>query len=675
MTDTQTERDMRPVLSVEGLSLGFHSRDGVAPVLDSVSFDIGRGEAFGLVGESGCGKSTVAYSIVRYLAANARVTGGSVRLDGRDVLTLGGRDLRRLRASAVSMVYQDPSRALNPSMRIWRQVAEVYELAGKSGSQARRLAVEALDRVQIPRHREVARRYPHELSGGMQQRVVIAMALAAQPALLILDEPTTALDATVEAGVLDLIAQLRAEHATSVLFITHDLRLVSRMCDRVGVLYAGRLVEVGPSRDVLSDPHHPYTAGLLRAVPRGTAKGSGPLEAIPGALPSPGSVVRGCAFADRCALVEDRCRTESPGVREVGDAHVVRCFVPKAARKPVRLVPVAVERPPADPAPAPLLSIRGLTKTYGPRGAVSAVAGVDLEVFAGEVLALVGESGSGKTTLGHAVAGLVTPSSGTVEYRGKPLAGRADRRSDDEVTGIQVIFQNPDSALNRRHTVRRLLGRAVTRLAGLRGERLVERVTELAHGVALPDRCLDLRPKQLSGGLKQRVAIARAFAGDPALVVCDEPTSALDVSVQATILNLLVRLQGENGVACLFISHDLGVVRYLADRIAVMYRGRIVEVVPAERIIDGPRHPYTEVLMSAADPAGGRSGLPAPAGSALSSHEAGCVFSHRCPRRLGPLCDTDEPPLADAGGGQLIRCHLPVADLGRTGSAPEVHAG
>ncbi len=659
-----------PTLDVSHLDVTYRVRGQDRPAIRDVSFQIGPRESYGLVGESGSGKSTVALALTRYLPRNGRVSGGSISIAGQDPLTLSGPALRALRARTVSMVYQEPGRALNPSMKAGRQIAEVFEIAGQDRSAAQDQAVEMLRKVQIADPGQVMDRYPHQLSGGMAQRVLIAMALAAEPSLLILDEPTTALDATVEAEVLDLVASLRAEMSTSVLFISHNLAVIAKMCDRVGVLYAGELVEEGPADAVFDQPNHPYTVGLLRCIPRrGQRKDHGRLDAIPGFLPAPGQQIAGCIFAERCALVIDECRTAPPPAAPVGPDHTARCIRHEEAAELPRSTPADVTLPPSPAAEDPIITIRGLSVTYKNADTeLKALTGIDLEVMRGETLGLVGESGSGKTTLARALLGLVHPDEGSVvEFDGQPLPADLRRRPRELLRAVQIVFQNPDSALNRRHTVRRLISRPLTRLAGLSGSRLAERLADLVRSVRMEPRHLPLRPGQLSGGLKQRVAIARAFGGGPRLVVCDEPTSALDVSVQAAILNLLADLQAKEQVTYLFISHDLGVVRYLSDRIAVLYLGRLMEVGPAEDVFAGPHHPYTEALLSAVPSLDGqrreRIRLAGEIPSAATP-PSGCVFHSRCPRKLDSgICENTEPLLAEVQRGHLMSCHIPIADL------------
>lgn len=655
---------------VDHLDVSYRVRGQDRLALRDVSFRIGRNESYGLVGESGSGKSTVALALTRYLPRNGRVSAGTIRIAGRNPLAMGAAELRELRAHSVSMVYQEPGKALNPAIRVGNQVAEVYEVAGLSRAEALERSEAMLAKVQISDPHRVMQRYPHELSGGMAQRAVIAMAIAAEPSLLILDEPTTALDATVEAEVLDLITGLRAELDTSLLFISHNLAVIAKMCDRIGVLYAGELIEEGPARQVFDEPRHPYTVGLLRCIPRqGQRKDSGRLDAIPGFLPTPGQAQAGCIFAPRCPIVEERCREAAPPAFDVGPGRSSRCYLHESVAGLPRNTPANVQLPAPPHDAGPIVTMRNLSKTFSARGeAARALVGVNLDIERGETLGLVGESGSGKTTLARALLGLTPPDAGaTIELDSKPLGADLRRRSGAQLKALQIVFQNPDSALNRRHTVRRLIARPLAKLAGLSGQALNERLEDLIRSVRMEPRHLSLRTRQLSGGLKQRVAIARAFGGGPRVVVLDEPTSALDVSVQAAILNLLADLQAKEQVTYLFISHDLALVRYLSDRIAVLYLGRIMELGPAERVFSGPHHPYTEALLSAVPSLDGqlheRIKLSGEIPSATNP-PSGCVFHTRCPRRLASgICESAEPPLTEVEPGHLMSCHIPIDQL------------
>jgi peptide/nickel transport system ATP-binding protein len=679
-------------LTVIGLSVAYRTHERVRPVLQDVSLRVKRGEAYGLVGESGCGKSTLALAALRYLPRNGALQAGRVLIGGHDVHALDAGALRTLRARTVSMVYQDPGRALNPTLTIGRQVAEAFEAAGERRADAIVHAHDMLLRMRIGDPARVMHSYPHQISGGMQQRAVIAMALASNPTLLILDEPTTGLDATVEAQVLDLIAQLRAELGTAVLFVSHNLAVIARMCERVGVLYAGRLIEEGASADVFDAPRHPYTVGLLRCLPGARSdKTRARLDTIAGELPAAGLALPGCLYAPRCGLADERCRRDTPPPARIAAAHgeqMARCHHHERAHTLPRTSPAAAaarddtQAPPIARPFAPVLRIERVSKTFDASGpALRALDDVSLELAAGETLGLVGESGSGKTTLAKLLLGLLAPDAGgVIALDGAPLAARVTRRTRAQIVALQSVFQNPDAALNRALAVKRLIGRPLARLAGLRGTARTARLAELAEAVRLPGRYLDVRTRHLSGGLKQRVAIARAFAGAPRVIVCDEPTSALDVSVQAAILNLLADLQRARGVSYLFISHDLNVVRYLSDRIAVLYGGRLLEIGPAARVFDGPHHPYTEVLLSAMpvsdsplperirmtdEPVASSTTSSATSSAAASTSVSGCIFHPRCPRKLGARCETDDPPFADAAPGHRIRCHIPIDELRR----------
>ncbi|MDQ3499865.1 MAG: ABC transporter ATP-binding protein [Actinomycetota bacterium] len=656
----------KPALEVKDLALEYRIGPDWKSAVRDINFTVERGQSFGLVGESGCGKSTIAMAIMHYLPRNGRISAGSIRVGGRDATELNSRELRNLRVNELSMVYQNPATSLNPSIRIGRQVEDVFELMGVPAAERGRRVQEVLDKVQIADPSRVARRYPHQLSGGMLQRVVIAMAIASRPALLILDEPTTGLDATVEAEVLDLVADLREEIGTSVLFISHNLAVIRKMCDRVAVLYAGRLMAEGPTEEMFTNPTHPYTVGLLRSLPSAETgrRDETTLDTIPGFLPALGADITGCVYAERCGNVEDICRQVEPELIPVPGDAVSRCHFPDRAQDLPRNVPEVAAR--RERSQETLLAISNTSKTFVQEGLpVYALHDIDLEIRVGETVALVGESGSGKSTLAKVLLGIHAPDDGAViTLSGKGLAAKVEKRSQGEIGAIQMVFQNPDSALNRRHSVRRIIGRAVRLLRPGGKKQIDDRTKNLLSEVRMGAQHYLSKPRQLSGGLKQRVAIARAFAGTPALVICDEPTSALDVSVQAAIINLLAELQAEENVSYLFISHDLNVVRYIADRVAVMYLGRLMEVGPAVRVFDGPHHPYTEALLSASPELEEDTRIRLEGEiPAASNPPSGCVFQTRCPRKIGEICETVEPPLEEAEPGWFKRCHIPVEEL------------
>jgi peptide/nickel transport system ATP-binding protein len=671
-------------LHVENLEVDFLVRGIPRRVLRGVSFSVRPGESFGLVGESGCGKSTTAYSALGLLPDNGRVAAGRALIAGKDVTSMSSSDLRQVRLNDVSMVYQDPGAALNPTLKIGMQVAEAFTMLGASKAEARDRAFEALRRVRISDPRGVMERYPHQLSGGMQQRVVIAMALANDPKLLVLDEPTTGLDATVEAEVLDLVESLREDTGAAVLLIAHNLGVIRRICDRVGVMYAGKVVEQGHAAEVFDNPSHPYTVGLLRCLPRhGARKNDRRLDTIPGFLPQIGESLPTCVFVDRCPIATDLCRTEAPPVVALGadtsGARFARCHhIDKVAE----IAPAGLlgGTDPGAREVEPILRLEGVNVTFHQnRRSIHALVDVNLDLRPGETLGLVGESGSGKTTLAKTILGIQQPDAGSrVVLDGVPLEGSTRKRPQDARRSIQIVFQNPDSALNRAQSVRAILSRALSKLAGITGNEADDRLEVLINHVRLTPRHLDLKPRQLSGGLKQRVAIGRAFAGDPRIVVCDEPTSALDVSVQAAILNLLADLQRDEQSSYVFISHDLGVVRYLSDRIAVLYLGRIMEVGPAADVFAGPHHPYTEALLSAVPSVDGapetRIRLDGEVPSAASP-PPGCVFHTRCPRRLeSGVCETEVPPLVEVEPGHRMACHIPLEELRVLQAAETVQA-
>jgi peptide/nickel transport system ATP-binding protein len=659
-------------LSVEDLEVVYTVRGVDRAVLRGVSFSIAPGEAYGLVGESGCGKSTTAYASLRYLPRNGKIIGGRVLVAGDDVTNMSTHELQQFRATEASMVYQDPAQAMNPSIKVGKQLIESYTLLGQSKDQAEKSALEALKKVRIADPTRVMDRYPFQLSGGMQQRVVIAMALACDPKLLVLDEPTTGLDATVEAEVLDLVRTLRRESNAAVLMIAHNLGIIRSLCDRVGVMYAGRIVEEGPSEQVFDDPQHPYTIGLLRSLPRhGVRKTEQALATIPGILPLIGSDLPTCVFLDRCPIADETCRNEVPPVVPVGTEGVrfTRCHHVDRLKDIIEAPPtVPIGILAASPDQPGVLELTHVSKTFRQRStSVPAVVDIELTLSEGETLGIVGESGSGKSTLAKTILGIESADmGGTVSLSGKTVAPNVTGRGSDDKRAMQMVFQNPDSALNRSWSVRRILMRSVEKLTGVKGDEANAKVEALAAHLRLTPRHLDLKPRQLSGGLKQRVAIARAFAGDPRIVVCDEPTSALDVSVQAAILNLLADLQSEERTSYVFITHDMGVVRYLADRIAVMYLGRIQELGPTDDVFNGPNHPYTEALLSAIPSVDGEATnrirldgeIPSPA-----NPPTGCVFHPRCPRVLGDICATNEPPLREVSPGHAMRCHIPVEQL------------
>jgi oligopeptide/dipeptide ABC transporter ATP-binding protein len=606
-----TAADAGPTLAVENLSITYGTREDALKAVRDVSFHIAPGEAYGLIGESGSGKSSIAYATMRYLSGGQ--TSGRILLGGRDVMAMSPAELMAARGRVAAMVYQDPMSSLNPSIRVGEQIAEVIRLhRGASARDAWRRSVELLQLVHLPLPEEMAYRYPHQLSGGQQQRVVIAMALAGEPSLLIMDEPTTGLDVTTEVVILELIKELRHVVRVAVLFISHNVGVVAQVCDRVGVLYAGQLVEEGDTQQVLHSPRHPYTIGLMGAMPTVAARRRR-LNAIPGSLPDLGTVPPGCVFSGRCtAMLPDPCESVAPLMRLVAPTHQSRCHFDSATR--AAHAAVHVQEAPAPVAPVASggrhrLEIVSVRKVFGrhsrfrlgrARTPVVAVDDATLQIPPGKTLAVVGESGSGKSTLARCVAGLIRPDAGAIRLEDSVLPPDVQRRSRAQQQAIQFVFQNPDAALNPHWTVEQIVARPLQLYRGEKDRAVLRKqVMALLEAVKLGERYLSRYPHEISGGEKQRVSIARAFAGAPRLVICDEPTSALDVSVQAAILNELLTLQERHGTSYLFISHDLGVVRHVADRIAIMQKGKIVEEGEPGQVFDHPAHPYTRALIAA----------------------------------------------------------------------------
>jgi peptide/nickel transport system ATP-binding protein len=672
-------------LEVQNLTVGYWIDGAWRDAVSEISLSIEAGQTYGLVGESGSGKSTLAQAIMRYLGGNGAVRSGSILLDGEDLAAKSTHAMRELWGAKLGLVPQDPLTSLNPSLTIGEQIAEITRRhAGLDRAEALHQAVETLAKVRIANPEDVARRYPHQLSGGMQQRVVIAMALSTNPALLVLDEPTTNLDVTTEAAVLDLFADLLHTNATAALYVTHNLGLVARMCDRVAVLYAGELMVDAEMRTLFKRPLHPYTISLLGCIPRpGQNKYNLTLQTIPGQPPGLQDRPAGCVFAPRCPVALERCFVEKPALETADDGQKVRCHRwREIADGSLRIEPPAPITPQRgeQAAEESLLTIQGLEVNYargnflerildpGKFGPVKAVDHISLKLPRGQTLGLVGESGSGKTSLARSVAGLVNIESGKIQLLEADLTRPATSRNPATLRHLQMVFQHPEESFNPYHTVGETLSRPLITLAGKAAKEAEDMIPVLLRAVHLPEEYAARLPGELSGGEKQRVAIARAFAAQPDLIICDEPVSALDVSIQASILNLLNELQQERQTAYLFISHDLAVVGYLADKIAVIYLGQIVEISSAEGFFDAPHHPYTEALLSAIpipDPDAQRSrilldgDLPDPAHT-----PTGCRFHTRCPRYLGEVCKTVEPAWhTDAETGRQTRCHIPPEEL------------
>ncbi len=666
------------LLQVENLKTWFGSGANAVRAVDDVSFEIARGETFALLGESGCGKSMTSLSIMRLVPQPAgRIVGGRVRMQGDDVLALPESAMRNVRGGRIAMIFQEPMTSLNPVMTVGEQIVEsVLRHKSLRGAAARAQVIELLAAVGISDPQRHYDDYPHQLSGGMKQRVMIAMALAGDPELLIADEPTTALDVTIQAQVLELLRNLQKQRGMSILLITHDLGVVAEMADRVAVMYAGQIVELADRKTFFANPQHPYTKKLFESVPAMTKRGR-TLAVIRGSVPSLAQEFTCCRFASRCDWAWDECRTRMPRWLSDADAHGVRCHlydteVPQAM---ARHAPEAFLQPHAVPeAPAnnsgSLLHVDALQVYFPIRkglfqrvvGYVKAVDGVALDIPRGRTLALVGESGCGKTTVAKGVLQLVRPTGGRVQFDGTDLLALEKEQLRLRRRDIQIIFQDPFSSMNPRMMVRQIIEEGMLALGvGGSAQERERRIDTLLAQVGLPPEAKHRYPHEFSGGQRQRICIARALAVEPKLIICDEPTSALDVSVQAQILNLLKSLQDQMGLAYLFITHNISVVEYLAHEVAVMYLGRIVERGTVDEVLRTPQHPYTRALLSAVPKMDTQTQrqvvrlegeLPSPV-----NPPRGCHFHPRCPQVMAQ-CREQYPDERGASDSHRVKCYL-----------------
>jgi peptide/nickel transport system ATP-binding protein len=680
------------VVEVQNLSIAYDTRKGEVEAVRDVSFLVKEGETVGLVGESGCGKSTIAYGMVNFLGPNGKITHGQVRFQGQELVGRSQAELKKLRGNRIAMVFQDPMQALNPSLKLGSQLAEVLIChQAVTREEAWQRSIEMLQRVNMPDPQDVMNRYSHQISGGQQQRVVIAMAMLNNPALLIMDEPTTALDVTVEAAVLDLIEELKEDFRAANIFITHNLGVVARVSDQLCVMYAGQMVEKGPVSEIFRNPSHPYTIGLLGSVPRlGEDKSGSVLEPIRGRVPPPAKRPKDeCIFAPRCDYATDQCRQGMPPFVPVSSQHTARCIYAleidtrqRTRKRPKALKPSARTQD----SQQDLLAFEHLKVYYpqesnsvvslfgmGEKKYVKAVDDVSVRVAKGRTLGVVGESGCGKSSLVKGLIGLEPITGGEVHFMGVDTTMPVTQRDTKLIKEMQMVFQNPDSTLNPSYTVGSQIARPIRHFKTVPRKQVKEEVIKLLKAVRLSPTFYDRLPRQLSGGEKQRVGIARALASRPDLIICDEPVSALDVSVQAAIINLLLEIQQVFGSSMIFIAHDLSVVRFFSDDIAVMYLGQIVEIGPADAIYMPPYHPYTEALLSAVpipDPDVDQKELRLSGNvpSALNP-PSGCRFHTRCPRRWemlpdgGKICETEIPPWRTSDRNHRILCHIPLEEL------------
>ena len=674
-----------PLMQIEDLAVTFHTPRGSFRAVRGASLEIARGEVVGLVGESGCGKSTVAFAMMGYLPGTAQVE-GSVRFEGTDITGLSDAELMELRGNRIAMVYQDPVTSLNPSMRVGPQVEEaISQHLDLDADATRARSVELFESVGLADPTRIGRRYPHQLSGGQQQRVVIAMALACDPHLLIMDEPTTGLDVTTEATILDLVVDLKDRVNAGILFVSHNLGVIARVADRVAVMYAGEVVEQAPARELFRNPSHPYTAGLLSCVPQPPSDDGAErqLSSIPGnVFDAQTENVDECLFAPRCPLAQDDCVAQSPPLASAGyNGHLSKCFYHTDVKAEIWGDAMERIQKPPESDDVPVLNAERLRKFYGGgrrkyilfgppvNPPVRALVDVDMRVGSGRTLGIVGESGSGKSTAARAIVGLAQKNGGRLELHGESLEADVHDRTEDQRASMRMVFQNPTASLNPKLPIGHAITRALRKYAGVPRSETRERAEELVAAVGLDPTFLDRQPDELSGGQQQRVALASAFAANPDLVVADEAVSALDVSVQAQVLNLLEEHQREYGNSYVFITHDLSVVRYVSDDILVLYAGHVAEYGPAAEVLSAPSHPYTEALLSAApvpDPDAEPTNIRLEGSvPTLRSAFEGCFFADRCPRKLGDICDTAPPPeQRDASdSGHIISCHIPIEEL------------
>ncbi|WP_418281636.1 dipeptide ABC transporter ATP-binding protein [Halorubrum sp. DTA98] len=690
-----------PLLSVESLRTQFRTEDGTVTAVDDVSFSLERGEVMGIVGESGAGKSVTARSIMQLIGYPGEIVSGSVTFDGRDLLSLSEAEMQRVRGNEITLIPQDPMTALNPVLTVGQQITETIELhQDVSSSEAREIAIDAMREVEIPAPETRIDEYPHQFSGGMRQRILIAIGLACEPDLIIADEPTTALDVTTQAKILDLLNDLREKHGVSILMITHNLGVVAQTCDTVGVMYAGNLIETGTVSSIFEQPRHPYTRTLIDAIPA-VDSDRDRLYALDGSMPDLKSLPDGCNFANRCPHAIDECRTgDDPALEPVAEGPTgshAACIRSTDLDLSESAAVSEKTRQRKEIDDDSLLEVNGLKKHFPSgdglfgnlslartdgggltleRRYVKAVDGVSFTINRGETVGLVGESGCGKSTVARTVMQLLDPTDGEVYFDGQPLhsLGKSEIRSLRRE--MQIVFQDPKSSLNPRKTVGQIVGRGMEKHGIATGNEKRERIQELLVRVGLQESDIDKYPHQFSGGQQQRVAIANALAVEPELIVCDEPVSALDVSVQAQILNLLDDIQAEYGLSYLFISHNISVVQHLCDRVAVMYLGKIAEIGSVDQVFDAPSHPYTESLLSAVphptpERQPDRILLDGTVPSPLDP-PSGCPFHTRCPKKIGEVCETDVPSPEPVGSesDHLISCHLseeemtePIADV------------
>ena len=666
------------VQKINNLTIGFQSQKGEQiSILKNISTSINQGETVGIVGESGSGKSTLALAMMGYVKHGLFTISGECMFHSNNLLEMKNKELENIRGRKIAMIPQNAGQSLTPNLKIGYQIDEALRLHTDLKQTERDEKIsELLNKVRLPSPETMAQRYPHELSGGQQQRVAVAMALAGSPELLLLDEPTTGLDVTTQAHVLELLNLIAKDTGTSMVYVSHDLGAIAQVSDRVIVMYSGEIVLDGPVRSILKNPIHPYTFGLLKSIPKLSLPGLP--NSMSGSQPQPGSIKKGCSFYERCEFADDDCKINSPSLELIEDLNTsVRCFKHNELLNLNKLDSQNVKSIENKIIKNEILDLSNVSISYAKLKFIEqllnkinddnpTVKDINININKGETLALVGESGSGKSTILKSIAGLLKTKDGNIKFeKDKTLSNDLRQRDPSFLRAIQLIFQNPDESLNPNHTVEEIVSQPLRLYFGLKGQELKDKIIEVLDKVRLGEFYLTRYPRQLSGGEKQRVAVARAFAAKPDIILCDEVTSALDVSVQAAVLNLLQELKEDFGTTYIFVSHDLAVVRAISDRVAVLYQGRLCEIGPSNNVYKFPSHPYTEVLLGAVlepDP-DIKPKLVAEDIVEEKPPENGCSFQGRCPRILGDICKNEVPPWQTGENGNSIRCHIKIEDL------------
>ncbi|MDC3120064.1 ABC transporter ATP-binding protein [Candidatus Pelagibacter sp.] len=666
------------VQKINNLTIGFQSQKGEQiSILKNISTSINQGETVGIVGESGSGKSTLALAMMGYVKHGLFTISGECMFHSNNLLEMKNKELENIRGRKIAMIPQNAGQSLTPNLKIGYQIDEALRLHTDLKQTERDEKIsELLNKVRLPSPETMAQRYPHELSGGQQQRVAVAMALAGSPELLLLDEPTTGLDVTTQAHVLELLNLIAKDTGTSMVYVSHDLGAIAQVSDRVIVMYSGEIVLDGPVRSILKNPIHPYTFGLLKSIPKLSLPGLP--NSMSGSQPQPGSIKKGCSFYERCEFADDDCKINSPSLEFIEDLNTsVRCFKHNELLNLNKIDSQNIKSIENKILKNEILDLSNVSISYAKQKFLDqllnkindsnpTVKDINININKGETLALVGESGSGKSTILKSIAGLLKTKDGNIKFeKDKTLSNDLRQRDPSFLRAIQLIFQNPDESLNPNHTVEEIVSQPLRLYFGLKGQELKDKIIEVLDKVRLGEFYLTRYPRQLSGGEKQRVAVARAFAAKPDIILCDEVTSALDVSVQAAVLNLLQELKEDFGTTYIFVSHDLAVVRAISDRVAVLYQGRLCEIGPSNNVYKFPSHPYTEVLLGAVlepDP-DIKPKLVAEDIVEEKPPENGCSFQGRCPRILGDICKNEVPPWQTGENGNLIRCHIKIEDL------------